>query len=150
MLGGLRDDVRPPVRVHGGHALDGQVVGLGCPAGKDDLCGLCADQRGNLLPSIVHGGFGGPPKGVGAAGCVPEFFAKIGEHGFQHPLIDRRGGMAVHVDGGFDRHWDSWCLKGRPTVCPIRINLRVDERQSVKYHAVKRTVMIFTGVASYE
>ena len=30
------------------------------------------------------------------------------------------------------------------------IKLRIEARQSVKYHAVTKTVMTFTGVASYE
>ena len=41
-------------------------------------------------------------------------------------------------------------LYGGTGAVPMCIKLRIEKRQTVKYHAVKWTVMNFTGVASHD
>src|SRR5438132_6233894 len=77
VLGGLRDDVVALLLVHGGDALDRQVVALGGAAGEDDLLGRRSDQGGDLVAGFLDGGFGLPAEGVAAAGRVPELLREV-------------------------------------------------------------------------
>jgi hypothetical protein len=52
VLGLHRDQVLALGLVELGHALDGQVVGLGGAAGPDDLARVGPDQRGHMLRAI--------------------------------------------------------------------------------------------------
>ena len=108
VLGHLGDDVVAALAIHLRDALDGQVVALGGAGGKDDLLGGCADQLGNLLARRLDGLLRLPSKGVVAAGRVAELGGEVRHHRFQHPRIERAGGVIIHIDrqGDACRHFN--------------------------------------------
>ncbi len=94
----LSDDVVALFAVHLGNALDHQVVGFRCAAGKDDFFRRSADQRGNLRARDFDGLFASPAKRVIAARRVTKPFGEIRQHGVQYARIDRRSRMIIHVN----------------------------------------------------
>ena len=108
VLGDLGDDVVAALAVHLRNALDGEVVALGGAGGEDDLLGGGADELGDLLAGRLDGLLGLPSKGVVAAGRVAELVGEVGHHRFQHPRIERAGGVIIHINRQLDacRHFD--------------------------------------------
>ena len=103
VLGGLGDDVDGTPRIGSASgfnsALDGEVVALGGAGGEDDFFGRSAEEAGDLSASGFDGLFGGPAKGVAAAGGVAVDVGQERQHGLKHARIDARGGLVIHVDG---------------------------------------------------
>ena len=52
----------------------------------------------HLLAGLVDGLLGLPAEGVVAAGGVAEVLGEVRQHRFQHPRVDRGGGVVVHVN----------------------------------------------------
>ncbi len=102
MLDGRGDNVIAAAGVSFRRALESQVVGFRGPAGENDLARIGADQFGHLPPGRLHALFGLPTEPVIPAGGIPEFLAEIGEHGLEHPGIDGRRSVVIHVNG--NRH----------------------------------------------
>ena len=97
MLDGGGDEVPPFLGVAGGDSPDGGVVGLGPPAGEDDLLGQAADEIGDPLPGGLHRLAGLLSEFVNRRG-VAEVLEKVRRHGLQHPWIHSRRGVVVQVD----------------------------------------------------
>jgi hypothetical protein len=98
VLGHLGDDVVAALAIHLRDALDGQVVALRGAGGEDDLLGGGPDQLGNLLARRFHSLLRFPSKRVVAAGRVPELRGEVRHHRFQHPRIQRAGGVIIHIN----------------------------------------------------
>src|SRR5262249_35688681 len=84
--------------IHGGDALDGEIVALGGAAREDDFLGIRTDQHGNLLTRLFHGLFGLPAENVVSARGVAELLREVREHRLHHARIGPRGGVVVHVN----------------------------------------------------
>src|SRR5262249_23075618 len=80
------------------HALEGEVVGLGGTAREDDVLRLGVDEPGDLLATRLDGLLGLPPESVAPAGGVPEHAAEVRHHRLEHPRVQGRRGVVVHVD----------------------------------------------------
>jgi hypothetical protein len=99
------DDVVALLAVEVSRAFDRQVVALGRARGEDDLLGLGGtDEPRDLRARVIHRFFGLPAKGMAAAGGVAEALAEIRQHRLEHPRIDGRRGVVVHVDGKLECH----------------------------------------------
>ena len=58
-----------------------------------------ADEFGDLLARRLDGLLGFPAEGVVAAGRVAETCGEERQHRFQHPRIQRAGGVVIHING---------------------------------------------------
>ena len=94
----LRDDVVAALAVHLRDALDGQVVRLRGARGEDDLFRGGADELCNLLARRFNSLLRFPAKGVVAARRVAKLAGEVGHHRFQHPGVERAGGVIIHID----------------------------------------------------
>ena len=97
VLGDAGDDVVALVLVELDNPLDRLVVGLGRAAGENYLLGLRIDQRGDLVARLVDRFLGFPAEAMVAAGGVAELLREVRQHRLQHPRIDRRRRVIVHV-----------------------------------------------------
>jgi hypothetical protein len=113
----LGNDVITLLAVHGGDALDREVVALGGAGGEDDLAGVLvaalaldagADQPGDLGPGLVDRLLCLPAERVAAAGGVAEVLGKVRQHRLDHPRIGAGGGVVVQVDRQLQTHL-VWC-----------------------------------------
>jgi hypothetical protein len=100
VLGGLGDEVVAPVVFHRGHALEGEVVGLGGPAGEDDLTRVGPDQGSHPGSGLLHGLVGLSARAMVSAGRVGEVLGEVRQHGIEHPPVGGRGGVVVEIDAG--------------------------------------------------
>src|SRR6516162_9398513 len=91
------DEVVPLALVHGGDALDRQVVALGGPAGKDDLARVGPDQGGDLGAGLFDGPLGALPEKVVPAGGVAVVVGEVGEHRLHHARVGARRGVVIEV-----------------------------------------------------
>ena len=78
-------------------ALQRPVIGLGAAGGKVDLARLGIQGGGHLAAGLFHGGTGGAPDGINAAG-VAVVLHQPGGHGLQHCRRDRSGGGVIGVN----------------------------------------------------
>ena len=121
------DDVVALVLVELDDALDRQVVRLGGAAGEDDVLRLGADQAGDLLAAGVDGLLGLPAEAVGAARGVAEVLGEVRQHRLEHPRIDRRRGVVVHVDCACSSSTSSHPRSGQSG--PVRSTIRPGPRR---------------------
>ena len=83
-----------------GHALEGQVAGLGTARGEDELLRLRAEQAGELRPSAVQGLPRLDSQGVTEFGRGHGIgLEEIRSHRVQHALVQAGAGAVVKVDG---------------------------------------------------
>ena len=80
------------------HALEGQVIAFRSACGKNNFSGVGADQFRHLLAGDFDAFIGRPAESVLAARGIAELLPEIGQHGFQHPGVDRRGSVVVKID----------------------------------------------------
>src|SRR5208283_4413058 len=99
MLGDAGDDVVALILVKFEHALDREVVRLGGAAGEDDLLGLAADQRRDLIARAIDRLFGFPSETVIAAGGIAELLGEVRQHRLHDARIDRSRRVIIHVNG---------------------------------------------------
>ena len=78
-------------------ALQGPVIGLGAAGGEVDLARLGIQGGGHLAAGLFHGGAGGTPDGINAAGVAVVLHQPRG-HGLQHGRRDRGGGGVIGVN----------------------------------------------------
>ena len=98
VLGGQADNVVPLLPIHLGHALEGQVVGLGGAGGEDDLLGRCVDQIGNLAAGFIDSLFRLPAKLMIAARRVAIHLGKERQHLLEDSRVHRRRSMVIHIN----------------------------------------------------
>ncbi|OPZ14237.1 MAG: hypothetical protein BWZ10_01951 [candidate division BRC1 bacterium ADurb.BinA364] len=104
VLGANGDDAPAFLGVVGRDALQRQIVGFGGAGGPDDLPGIGADQRGDLLARLFDQGLGLPAECVRAAGGVAIRLGETRQHLRQNARIDRRRGVIVHINRAVHRH----------------------------------------------
>ena len=97
MLGHTGDDVIAFVPISIGNAFDRQIVRLRRTAGNNDLLCRRADQFGDLLPRRIDSGLRFPAERVAFARRIAKALGEIGQHRFQHPWIDGRGGVIIQI-----------------------------------------------------
>ena len=83
--------------VQRGETLDGEIAGLGAATGEDHLLRLCVDQRGHLLARAVHRG-ARHASGAMHARRIAVMLREIGQHGLQHPRVQRRGRVMIEIN----------------------------------------------------
>ena len=105
-----RDDVVAALGVHLRDAFDRKVVGFRRATGEDDFFRVCRNQFRDLLPRTIYGLLRFPPERVVAAGRVAELACQIGHHGLEHPRIERRRGVIIHVNRRL--HFNSKTVRG--------------------------------------
>ena len=85
-------------RISESRSPDGQVVGLGSAAGKDDaLRTLRSYQLRHPRPGLFQGSFGRQSPGVQSGG-IAEVFARKAPGELLHPGIDRTAGLMVEIN----------------------------------------------------
>ena len=92
------DDVVALFGVHLRDALDRQVVRFRRTAREDDFLRVRANQIRDLLTRDLDGFFGLPSERMVAARRVPELLGEVRHHRLEHPWIDGRRRVIVHVD----------------------------------------------------
>ena len=80
-----------------GHALDGQIVGLGAAAGENDLGRLGPRQGGYLLTGAVDGAATQASQTIQGRGIAVEP-AEVRRHGLADAVVERSGGVVIKVD----------------------------------------------------
>ena len=80
------------------YPLDGQVVGLGGPRGKDDLVGTGVDQIRQVPAGLLDRLSRAESPVVVGTGWVAVIRSQIGHHGIQCPGMERSGGVVVQID----------------------------------------------------
>ncbi len=98
VFGGSRDEMIALGPIHGGNALENEIVALGCAAGEDDVTRMSADQAGHLLTGLLHSLLGLPAECVGETGGIAVTLGEIGQHHLDHARIGPRRGVVVQVD----------------------------------------------------
>ena len=104
VLDHARDDVIALLAVHLRDALDRQVVRFGRAAREDDFLRAGANQIGHLLAGSLHRLLGFPAERVVAAGGVAEVLCEVRRHRLEHPWVDGRRGVVVHVNRKLHLH----------------------------------------------
>ena len=94
------DDVLALLLVEVGNPLDGQVVGLGRPGGKDNLPRIGTDQIGDVVARLIDHLFGLPAKAVGARSRVAKdaIQGQALHHFLGNTGIHRRGGGIIQIN----------------------------------------------------
>jgi len=91
------DDVVSFVFVGMGHPVNGHIIGLGSPAGKNNLVGGSSNGPGHFLPGFLHALPDLPAKIVQAGGVAKVLF-QVSAHSLYHLRTNRRGGAVVEVN----------------------------------------------------
>ena len=91
MLSRTRDDVITLLVIHLHDAFDGQIIGFGGPAGKDNLFGIGVNEARDLFACIFDGFLSFPSERMISAGLFAELLDEIRQHGFKDPRVHRSG-----------------------------------------------------------
>ena len=120
MLGFYGDEVVAFGFVEVCRAFDGEVVGLGRTAGKNDFFGVGVNQGCDVCACFFHGFFRFPAEAVAVGSWVAENIGQVGNHFFSNAAVNGSGGGVVEVYGDFDGHGLLFrlviCLRSLPQV----------------------------------
>ena len=101
-------------------AFNGEVVGFGCAAGKNDFFRVGVNQGCDVCTCFFYGFFCFPAEAVAVGGWVAENIGQVGNHFFGNAAVNGSGGGVVEVYGGFDGHGLLFrlviCLRSLPQV----------------------------------
>ena len=93
------------------HTADGEIVRLRAARREDDLVGVAAEERGDLLASVRNRVTGSRAVRVSARG-VAEVFAQIRQHRVDDLGQEGRRRVVVEIDGVAVVHGAHSCIQG--------------------------------------